>query len=173
MKSISHAKDRDDWLSGHIPYRVHAGLAGLPLASEYLPATAEPALRARFAAICLNNAVYEGRLAAIRWLIDFIGIRDKKGKPARPRRVGEHDVGITSLPGGSEVHLDSPEAEILRKVWKGCSQASSHATHASNHFSVEPEILEQAMRIIISHLEKTIYSDSPMPSPSDSPTPHQ
>jgi hypothetical protein len=166
MKSISDSKDRAEWLRCHIPYRLQAGLAGLPLASEFLPATAEPALRAQFTAICLNNAVCEGRLAAIRWLIEFIGIRDKKDKPAKPLRLGEHDVGITSL-GGSEVDLDSPEAEILRKVWKGCSQASSHATHDSKHFPLKLETLEEAMRIIISHLDKTIYSDSPISHQND------
>jgi hypothetical protein len=129
MKSISSPNDHDDWLHHHVPYRIRAGLAGLSFASEFLPATADDALRARFAEACLQNAACEGRMAAIRWLIDFIGIHDKQGKPARPHRWGDHDVSITSLPGGSEIDLDSNEAETLRRVWKGCSQASSHATH--------------------------------------------
>jgi hypothetical protein len=97
-------------------------------------------------------------MAAIRWLIDFIGIRDKEGKPARPRRWGDHDVSITSLPGGREIDLSSHEAEFLRRVWKGCSQSSSHATHDSKHFPVDARTLEKAMRMIVNHLNKTVYA---------------
>ena len=158
MKSISSPNDRDDWLHHHIPYRIRAGLAGLSFASEFLPATADAALRARFAEACLQNAACEGRMAAIRWLIDFIGVRDKQGEPARPHRWGDHDVSITSLPGGREIDLDSDEAETLRRVWKACSQASSHATHDSKHFPVDAKTLEEALRIIVRHLDKTVYS---------------
>jgi hypothetical protein len=45
-------------------------------------------------------------------------------------------------------------------VWKGCSQASSHATHDSKHFLVDAKTLEEALRIIVSHLDKTVYSAS-------------
>jgi len=158
VKSISSPKDRDDWLHHHIPHRIRAGLAGLSFASEFLPATADAALRTRFAEACLQNAACEGRMAAIRWLIDFIGVRNKQGKPARPHQWGDHDVSITSLPGGREIDLDSDEAKILCRVWKACSQASSHATHDSKHFPVDANTLEEALRIIVSHLDKTVYS---------------
>ena len=160
VKSISSSSDRNDWLHHHIPHRIRAGLVGLSFASEFLPATADAALRTRFADACLQNAAFEGRMAAIRWLIEFIGVRDKQGKPARPHRRGDHDVGISSLPGGREVDLDSDEAEILCRAWKGCSQASSHATHDSKHFPVDATTLEEALRSIASHLDKTVYSAS-------------
>jgi hypothetical protein len=160
VKTISSSSDHNDWLHHHIPHRIRAGLAGLSFTSEFLPATAGADLRTRFAEACLQNAAFEGRMAGIRWLIDFVGVRDKRGKPARPHRWGDHDVGITSLPGGREIDLDSDEAEILRRAWKGCSQASSHATHDSKHFPVDPKTLEQALRIIVSHLDKTVYSAS-------------
>jgi hypothetical protein len=158
VKSISSLKDRADWLHHHIPYRIRAGLAGLSFASEFLPERADAALRTRFAEAWLQSAAYEGWMAAIRWLIDFVGVRDQQGKPARPHRWGDHDVSITSLPGGPEIDLDSNEAEILRKVWKGCSQASSHATRDSKHFPVDAKALEEALRIIVSHLDMTVYS---------------
>jgi hypothetical protein len=82
---------------------------------------------------------------------------NKGNQPGRTE-WGDHDVSITSLPGGREIDLDSDEAKILCRVWKACSQASSHATHDSRHFPVDANTLEEALRIIVSHLDKTVYS---------------
>jgi hypothetical protein len=49
-------------------------------------------------------------------------------------------------------------SKILAKVWKGCSQASGHPTQDTNHPPVNPKALDEALRIIVEHLGRTIYS---------------
>ena len=149
---------QDEWLVTHIPHRIRAALAGLPLQVELLKtlAVAEPHKIEHRSA---GNAVWEGRLAAIRWLIEFIGVKeDKDGKPAPVNPKGV-DCSIRMIEGGVPFDLQSPDASVLARVWRGCSQASSHATHKSGHPPVGELQLDQAMRIIAAHLDRTIYAN--------------
>jgi hypothetical protein len=97
---------------------------------------------------CLSTAVFEGRLAGMRWLIEFVGISELNGKPRRPNRQ-DVDVSIAKIARGHEIDLASPEAVLLSKVWKGCSQASGHPTQDSNHKSKWVyEVRRQSWRIM-------------------------
>jgi hypothetical protein len=106
VKSISSSSDCNDWLHHHIPHRIRAGLAGLSFASEFLPATADARLRTRFAEACLQNAAFEGRMAAIRWLIDSLAFETNRGnQPDRTDgaimtlalRLSQEDGRLTSI----------------------------------------------------------------------------
>lgn len=154
--------DQDHWLAKHIPHRLSACLAELPLQSELFKLeVADEALRLKIRAACADRAVWEGRMVAMRWLIDFVGVAaNREGTPRLPRRYSEADVSITDI-GGQKIELSSPEAATLAKVWQGCAQASSHPTQGSNHPPVDPMTLDHALRIIVTHLQRTIYSDSP------------
>jgi hypothetical protein len=101
-------------------------------------------------------------MVAMRWLIEFIGVgeRNKAGKVVRPNRK-PNDVSINMIAGGKEIELDSPEAEILANVRKGCAQASAHPTQDTNHPRVDDAALDEALRIIVKHLERTVYSGRP------------
>ena len=150
-------KDQEEkWLGQHIPHRVKAVMARLSLQENLIRSVGE-SHRAKITSSCDDSAIAQGRLAAIRWLIEFVGIADLKGKPARPRQ-GPFDISITQLTGGKEIALSSPEAEELRKVWKGCAQANGHPTDGSCHPPVEPKELESAIGIIMTHLDSTIYA---------------
>lgn len=48
-------------------------------------------------------------MAAIRWLIEFVGIRDVNGKPKQPK-LRKTDVSISFIQGGKPIDIDSPEA---------------------------------------------------------------
>jgi hypothetical protein len=96
-------------------------------------------------------------MASMRWLIEFVGVADSKGKPSLPKPHPK-DISITCIQGGEKIDLTSPEAETLAKVWKGCSQASGHPTQDSNHPPVDPKTLDEALGIIVKHLEQTIYA---------------
>lgn len=150
---------QDRWLSEHVPHRIRASLSGLALQDELMPATAGDELRASIRARSLFNAAWEGRIAGIRWLIEFVGVVDRGGKPDRPNRRGA-DVGITDIAGGVEFDLSVPEALVLSRVWRGCSQASGHPTADSSHPPVDDKALDDAMRTIIGHLDRTIYAKS-------------
>jgi hypothetical protein len=159
-----HPTNQDQWLAEHIPHRLRACLAELPLQNELMPANASETLRLRIRARCCDAAAWEGRMTAARWLIEFVGIAaDADGNPRRPTKYGEADFSITSIRGKETDRIDlaSLEARTLAKLWKGCSQASGHPTQDSDHPPVDPLALDKALRIIISHLEKTIYSASP------------
>jgi hypothetical protein len=151
-------EEQDRWLTEHIPHRVRACLTGIPLQEELMRALDED-MCARIKMRCLSTAVFEGRLAGMRWLIEFVGISELNGKPRRPNRH-DVDVSIAKIARGNKIDLASPEAVLLSKVWKGWSQASGHPTQDSNHPSGDEKALDAAMRIIIGHLEKTIYSSS-------------
>jgi hypothetical protein len=75
--------DQDQRLAQHIPHRLSACLAELPFQSELLMLNvADDALRLKIRVGCCERAVWEGRMAAMRWLIDFVGIAaDCNGKP--------------------------------------------------------------------------------------------
>ncbi len=124
-----------------------------------MPSAASEDLRASIRTRSLFNAAWEGRMAGIRWLIEFVGVVEKGGKPDRPNRRGA-DIAITRIADGAEFDLSSPDALVLSRVWKGCAQASGHPTQDSNHPPVDDKALDAAMRIIIRHLNHTIYAKS-------------
>jgi len=50
----------------------------------------------------------------------------------------------------------TPAAADLASVWKGCSQASSHATSGA-HPDVRESGLANALAIVLEHMQNTIY----------------
>jgi hypothetical protein len=70
-------------------------------------------------------------------------------------------VRIDDFNGGILLSPSTDDGTSLARVWKGCSQASSHATNAYGHPSVNDRgKLPEVVDIIIKHLEKTIYKDA-------------
>jgi hypothetical protein len=104
---------------------------------------------------CSNNAIWEGRLTATRWLIDFVGVSCKLGKPSRPAEY-PHDWRIDKM-GAPFFPLSDTDAQKLADVWLGCTKATSHPTHESDHPSVDPNSLNTAVAIVIEYLDKTLY----------------
>jgi len=151
------------WLTTHIPHRIRAVIARLPLQEELLKSISAKDPQ-KIKERCEGNSIWEGRLVAVRWLIEFIGVtQDKNGKPVRPKRRNPTgaDVSIERIAGGALFDLQSSDAIVLARVWKGCSQASSHATHASGHPPVDEVTIDSALRIVIAHLDRTIYATQP------------
>jgi hypothetical protein len=115
---------------------------------------------------CLGRAVEHGQKAAMRWLIEFVGIAlNRKGVPDRPSEFDPaSDVSIQSF-AGPGVDLQVPinvidrksPAWLLADVWKGCSQSSVHATFRTNHPSADSPELDVAFRLVVEHLQRTIY----------------
>ena len=153
-------EEQNQWLVQHIPHRLRACLAFSDVQKELMPDTADQESQRNIEAYCLLIAALEGRMAAIRWLIEFVGICDRNGKPGRPT-LRKTDVSITSIQGGKLIDCSSPDATILADVWKACSQASAHPTSDTNHPPINRQTLDAALRIIVKHLEQTIYSADP------------
>jgi hypothetical protein len=156
--------EQSEWMIRHIPHRVRAAIARLDLDNSLLGVKAfvDPVLRTDADHIywrCSTDSIWEGRLAATRWLIEFVGIRQsRKGSPAVCKKSFPEDVRIDDFEGGTLLSHLTPEGQFLAGVWKGCSQASSHATNAYSHPSVsDTKDLPEALKIILDHLQNTIY----------------
>jgi len=161
--------DQNRWMFDHIPYRVRVAISRLndlddsilgvkAFIKEPVPESQEQAVYRR----CETDAIWEGRLTAIRWLIEFVGVkqRRKDGKAIRcdvDQKEGS-DVRITHIQGGIFFDLTKEaEAQRLANIWKGCTQASSHATNA-NHLPVDDKTAAEALKIVLRHLQETIYA---------------
>ncbi len=160
------AAEQARFLEVHIPHRIRAATARLPMENSLLQVTAtiDPRLQTpqdrlywRFAA----DSIWEGRLAATRWLIEFVGIKEGDGslpvQNERKRRF-PNDVFINDLAGGVLFSTTVPEAQLLARVWGGCSQASSHATTDTHiHHPINEKPLAEALTIILDYLQAGIY----------------
>jgi hypothetical protein len=158
-----------DWFVQHIPHRVRSAFAGtemlvLKLNDRFGKENVRTAgFDARItsqadsiALHCLDNAVWEGRLTATRWLIDFVGVHcDKNGKPSRPAQK-PHDWRIDKM-AASLFPLSGADAQKLAAVWLGCTKATSHPTCGSGHPPVDPTELNAAIAIVVDYLDRVLY----------------
>jgi hypothetical protein len=149
------------WLIEHIPHRIRAVLPGLPMSVPWLLTSQKLVLENdadRIAMRCSGNSAWEGRMTAMRWLIMFVGIQEENGVATETRLRKSTDVRIDFIKGGVTVTLSRPEALKMARVWRGCSQATSHPTQDTNHPDVREKSLAEALGIVIDHLQRTIYS---------------
>ena len=154
-------EEKQEWLKGHIAHRMRCSLAITPvLLARYpdvqlpSPKTAEEAIVRR----CETDSIWEGRLAAMRWLIEFLGVsQDRHGQPCRPNRSKLHQKWIGDLDSGAAFDLQSADAFVLSNAWKGCTEGVSHPTHLSGHPPINDPERNAALHIIIDHLDRTIY----------------
>jgi hypothetical protein len=143
---------------------VRAAIARLPLLDGKLgtPSPPDPqtlALDDKVRRRCETDSIWEGRQASLRWLIEFVGItQDKHGVPRqRVPNPALHDVAITDFAGGTFVPITSPEAAILAAAWRGVTRASGHASRDYQHPDVSEAALSQALDLVLTHLQSTIY----------------
>jgi hypothetical protein len=86
-------EEQNEWLVKHIPHRVRAATARLQMEKSPLQVQAliDPEGRDEKDKIywrCATDSIWEGRLAATRWLIEFVGIKrsEKNGQPSECRK---------------------------------------------------------------------------------------
>jgi len=153
----------NDWLEKNIPHRIRACLAITTRLGDRLGGLPEWPIKTdneRIARRCETDAIWEGRIAAMRWLIELVGLtRDRNGNPiAKPRNPNNStDFFLDDLPGGTLIAQTSTEAPTLATVWKGSTQGSSHPTLNSGHPPVNEPELAAALDVIIKHLGATVY----------------
>ena len=142
-------------LGGHLPNRIRILWANLPSLDRRLGTSPEPdppdpmqIIRRR----CDTDAIWEGRLAALRWLIEFIGI-----KPAPPHETDA--CSVWNFPD-AEAFNPGPDFDFLRDMWTSCTKASSHSTHNSGHTPITNAEFERARDLIAAHLNRTIYKNT-------------
>lgn len=178
--------DQKSWLNEHLPNRVGAAWVWLDgLKGEWdwkqrpLPPGETSSDFAKNAdgnqVWCICRAVEHGQKAAMRFLIEFVGIalrankNDKeKGIPGRPTTYPDgQDVSIQSFAaGGSDLQItldtsdESSYAWVLARVWNGCTQSCVHPTFGTNHYRADPPQLAEAFTIIVEHLQAKLYDST-------------
>ena len=158
------APEQAIWLAEHIPHRVRAAIARLPMESSILRVTAPDGSqvpdRTTEDLLALRSGFYMGRAACGNTAADeFVGIKQgKAGNPVRCEKDPKYpdDVHIDDFDGGVPLNHLTPEAVTLANVWKGSSQASSHATSGA-HPDVRESSLANALAVVAEHLQNTIY----------------
>jgi hypothetical protein len=164
------ADETKQWLLEQIPLRVTAGILGSEICDEWAGSEDSPDSRVGLRSACLQDASYLGRLAAVRWLIEFVGIQEVKdrnqGPIPRPSRAAKavlfdgvsDDFGLSMLPGGRLFTPEHEDAVLLAKAWKACADATSHPIRNDNHVTISASTLTAVMKIIIRHLDATVYA---------------
>jgi hypothetical protein len=149
-----------EWLDQHVRSRVHATLAQPRRVREQidrLPSETPDGERAQLE--FLLQASWEGRHAAFRWLIEFVGvIRDKHGNARPSSKKYDDDFRIDDLPGGKTIPIPSSDATLLADLWNDCTKATGHSTRDSGHKEITEVRLSGAAEILIRHLRSTIYA---------------
>ena len=92
------------WLDQHIRSRVHAVLAQPSLVRRALDQLPSEAAEARAHHAFILQASWEGRHAAMRWLIEFVGISSDTGGNIKSPQRRKDDLGIADL-GGRDVGI--------------------------------------------------------------------
>jgi hypothetical protein len=151
-----------EWLEKHIPHRIRASFALTRALEKHIGALPHSSLSSRdekIARRCETDSIWEGRIIAMRWLVELVGLtQDRNGNPIAKTPKFPSDFLIQHLPGGIPISPSSTEATALAKVWKGSTQGTSHPTHNSSHPPVNEQELEDALAVIVDHLDKTIYA---------------
>lgn len=154
--------DIQDWLfrstptkpRNHVPHRIRAlwaNLASLDQRQKSSPESISSTRVQRIRRRCETDAIWEGRIAALRWLIEFIEI-----KPA-PKH--EKDACKASDFYGAVPFSPGKDLDDLADYWMSCTKATSHATHASGHTDLNDAVFDKARTLICSHLNATIYKN--------------
>ena len=153
------------WLEKHIPHRIRSVLAitkRLESRIGALPQWPVQSPSEKIARHCETDAIWEGRIIAMRWLVEFVGLtEDKAGTAIAKVRRYPTDLLIQDLPGGIPIAPGTSEATALAKVWKGGTQGTSHPTHNSGHPPVNEQELDAALAVVIDHLDRTVYAEPP------------
>lgn len=159
MADLTH-EEKLAWYRQHIKSRVFAMLAKPAALREREKQLSPDAISERFFLECVIQASWEGRHAATRWLIEFVGIvgySHGKAVLSKSKNDEEHDFRINDL-GGKLIEPLSDDAVKLAKLRRDINKATSHPTHASGHESITEERLKEAAAIIVAHLQKEIYT---------------
>jgi hypothetical protein len=139
-----------EWLRQHIPHRICAASTWLTMKGDWvMPPDPEwkDKRKNSFHIWCIGRSVDEGRKAALRWLIEFVGIHSDY-----------RDISIKDFNQGKLFDTAARDAKKLEDVWLGCSKASLHPTFETMHPLTDREQLAEVLQIIVEHLEKHLYA---------------
>jgi hypothetical protein len=153
MKSHYLSKEEQAyWLRQHIRTRVYAALANRRFVRDLQhSSSADPQKRDYLE--CIFHATWGGQHAAMRWLIEFVGVECSRDPDV---------VTIQCFDGGACLKKNSREYAEFEDIWIGCSKATSHPT-TGKHPDIKELTLHKAAVKIIRYLAETIYAKAGIP----------
>ena len=138
--------EQGQWLTTHIPHRVRAAIARLPMENSILRGTAtiDPHCRTEQDHIywrCATDSIWEARLAATRWLIEFVGIKqDDAGQAAvcrKSKKFGGKDVRSAAVEDiDLAVHPDFDTRRVAAVAQIFELRSGSRSSYAQNFTSM-------------------------------------
>jgi hypothetical protein len=148
-------QQKEEWRRHHIPSRFRAAMAHTRLDPE-----AHQRELGNFAA----EAVQMGRAIAIRWLVEFVGIKGVVKKIDKETIINakrpdcrEDDQRLDNI-GGGLLDTGHSDAIALAKTWVSASKAVSHATYLSEHPELTSESISNAVEVLKNHFQATLYA---------------
>ena len=153
---------KETWLVQHVPHRICAALALLPIEGKWAMPKPPVLPGGDFHVWCIGRSVDEGRKAAMRWLIEFVGVtlgkKDGKNESAVAPKAYSNGKSVTIREvGGTMFDTNLPDAFKLAKIWQACTQASLHPTMDTKHDPLGEKDLASALQIVLDHLETALY----------------
>src|ERR1035441_3083843 len=141
-------KERE-WRTEHLMHRIRAALDTTSLLDETLTTHDSASYNRKLSLdLCAEQARHEGHIAALRWLIDFVGINAAEDlQPKRPPTWRSTSEDLSRFGQHQLIPIPSDDATFLAKMWKACSQATGHPTSGTNHESLEEPNRRRAMEI--------------------------
>lgn len=146
-KRILTPEEQAGWLNQHLETRMRAAKANrnfiAAIRDSFQPGS-------QYHAMCDNvfHAAWEGQHAALRWLIEFVGVKPPKF---------DDDVNILCFPGG--VIMAAKDNPDLVTLWDALSKFTAHPTDSNvPHSEASVEKLLPAATKIEAHLRATIYT---------------
>lgn len=154
-------REQDVFLLQHIPHRICAVSTWLDLSGNWSMPPAPDLPRRNYHVWCICRSVDEGRYPAMRWLIEFVGVKMAgKGRRAvrpKPHEIPDQLVSIRRFDRGCYFPLHTRPSAFLAKIWKGCTQASVHPTRNTRHPDVSTPRLAAALTLLLDHLDRHLY----------------
>ena len=140
-RAILTKEEQAYWLNQHVRTRVHAVLASRANIDQLR--AAQPKGSVSFMEHdFIFHATWEGQHAAMRWLLEFIGVESREGREM---------VTICCFEGGVPLESRDQKYAELKDIWVACSKATSHPT-TGKHPEIEEPILHKAAEFIVKHL---------------------
>src|SRR5439155_17448479 len=136
------------WLEQHVPHRICAALAGLAMPEDWAAPRPPNLPNENFRVWCADRSVDEGRKAAMRWLIEFVGVQpDRFNEPKATEPYGNGKSVTIVQVGGTmfDPTTKSEDARTLAKISRACAQASGHPTADKNHARLEDPDIASAL----------------------------
>lgn len=165
--------EKDRWIKEDIPHRIRAAAALLDTTTEIANLLVEHNISRpknqtlinsindpsnSLTAQCCQNAIWEGRKIALRWLIELIGIKwENKGNGPTCVKPRDDDIRHDSLCSDLYMKTHHEDAHFLAEVWNSASKASAHGTTKELSVEIREAETVKALLAIIRHLNTTLY----------------